>query len=344
MDEKELLKEIGQAEEQAKQELDSAATQEELEDWRVKYLGRKGRIHYWTSLLPGLAPETRPEIGRKINILKTDLTAWYEEKSQGTGTRELSENLSLPGKRQAAGSLHPLTRVTREMVGIFYNLGFGVVTGPEIETDYYNFEALNTPEGHPARDMWDTFYLDENRNILLRTHTSPVQIRVMQKTRPPFRVIAVGRCFRRDAPDASHSPVFHQMEGLMVDGDGDVRFSHLKGVLTYFVQRFFGPNVKARFAPSYFPFTEPSAEMSISCISCQGQGCPVCGQSGWLEILGCGMVHPQVFRNVGYDWQKVQGFAFGMGIERIAMLKYGISDIRHFLQNDVRFLEQLSEG
>jgi len=226
------------------------------------------------------------------------------------------------------------------MVGIFSSMGFGVALGPDIETDFNNFEALNMPPDHPARDVWDTFFLDRRTGILLRTHTSPVQVRVMQKMKPPLRVVAVGRCFRRDAFDASHSPVFHQMEGLMV-GDS-ISFAHLKGVLVHFVSQFFGPEVSVKFTPSYFPFTEPSAEVSISCVLCAGAGCPTCGQSGFLEILGAGMVHPQVFRNVGYDPRKVTGFAFGMGVERSAMIKYGISDIRHFTQNDLRVLRQFS--
>ncbi|HOL66619.1 MAG TPA: phenylalanine--tRNA ligase subunit alpha, partial [bacterium] len=257
-----------------------------------------------------------------------------------TGRPEKGQNLSFPGKEIFPGCLHPLTQTTRLMVNIFVRMGFGVYTGPDMETDYYNFEALNMPADHPARDMWDTFYLNEQHTRLLRTHTSPVQIRVMEKMKPPFRIVAVGRCFRRDPLDASHSPVFHQMEGLMVGSD--ISFSQLKGLLIYFCQELFGSETRVKFLPSYFPFTEPSAEVSISCVICKGTGCATCGRTGWLEILGCGMVHPRVFRAVGYDPETVTGFAFGMGIERIAMLRHGIADIRFFLQNDLRFIRQLS--
>jgi phenylalanyl-tRNA synthetase alpha chain len=217
-------------------------------------------------------------------------------------------------------------------------MGFGIAEGPEIETDYYNFTSLNTPEEHPARDIWDTFYIDKKNNILLRTHTSPVQVRIMEKYKPPLRIIAPGKCFRRDAFDSSHSPMFHQIEGLMVDKN--IKFIHLKGILSYFIHEFFKKEVKVVFSPSYFPFTEPSAEVSISCVICDGKGCSTCGNTGFLEILGCGMVHPNVFKNVGYDIENYTGFAFGMGVERLAMLKYGIDDIRHFYFNDLRFLEQ----
>ncbi len=341
MEAEKILAEITDIETRARREI-AAASPAELEAWRVAYLGRKGKVLALTSFLPSLAPADKPEIGRRVNQLKQTLTALYEEKTRHTEQSRRKENLSFPGKRPTPGYLHPLTRVTRELVEIFSALGFGVHTGPDVETDYYNFEALNMPEDHPAKDMWDTFYLDYGQKVLLRTHTSPVQIRFMKKNQPPFRIVAVGRCFRRDALDARHSPVFHQMEGLMVGQD--IQFAHLKGVLVHCMHRLFGKDVKVKFNPAYFPFTEPSAEVSISCIICGGKGCATCGQAGWLEILGAGMVHPQVFRNVGYDADGITGFAFGMGIERIAMLKYGIHDIRYFLQNDIRFIEQLGNG
>lgn len=340
MEAEKIIETINDIEKQSMQDMSIVQAEEELEIWRVKYLGRKGKLSEVTEFLPGLPVHLKPEAGKKINILKKTLLTLYEKQKKGvTDDKNVTKiNLSFPGMKQKTGLFHPLTVTTREMVDIFRKMGFGVVTGPEIETDYYNFGALNTPDDHPAKDMWDTFYLDEKNKILLRTHTSPVQIRVMEKTKPPFRIIAIGKCFRRDALDASHSPVFNQMEGLMVEKG--IKFSDLKGVLIYFLQQVFGKEVKVKFTPSYFPFTEPSAEVSISCIICKGKGCSTCGQSGWLEILGSGMVHPQVLKNVGYDTEKVTGFAFGMGIERIAMLKYGIKDIRYFYQNDIRFIEQ----
>jgi len=333
-----ITEEIKKIENEAKELLEKIKGKKELDEWKIKYIGRKSKISEFTSLLGKLPAENRHEIGKRVNSLKTFLLELFEEKNKDISTEKKKENLSFPGEKQKIGCLHPLTITIREMVKIFSSIGFGVVTGPEIETDYYNFEALNTPEDHPAKDLWDTFYLDEKNKILLRTHTSPVQIRIMEKLKPPFRVIAVGRCFRRDAIDSSHTPVFHQMEGLMVGED--IKFSDLKGVLIYFLQTLFGKNIKVKFSPSYFPFTEPSAEVSISCLICNGKGCSTCGQTGWLEILGSGMVHPQVFRNVGYQPDKIVGFAFGMGIERIAMLKYRIADIRYFYQNDIRFIQQ----
>lgn len=219
-------------------------------------------------------------------------------------------------------------------------MGFGVVTGPEIETDYYNFEALNIPDGHPSKDSGDTFYLNEKNKILLRTQTSSVQIRIMEKLSPPLRIVSIGKCFRRDDIDATHTPVFHQIEGLMVDKD--INFSHLKGILTHFITEMFGDSVKVKFTPSFFPFTEPSAEVSMSCNICKGKGCSTCHNEGYIEVLGCGMVHPQVFRNVGYSTEEFTGFAFGMGIERLAIIKYGITDIRHFYQNDIEVLKQFN--
>jgi len=244
-------------------------------------------------------------------------------------------DVTMPGRIRPAGALHPLTQGIREVTQIFVQMGFTVVEGPEIETDFYNFEALNTPPFHPARDVQDTFYI--SGNVLLRTHTSPVQVRVMEKQKPPVRIVSPGKVYRPDS-DVSHTPMFHQVEGLLVDRG--ISFGDLKGVLTYFVHQLFGQDVALRFRPSFFPFTEPSAEVDIRCVMCRGSGCRVCGQSGWLEILGSGMVDPEVFKSVGYDPEAVTGFAFGLGVERIAMLKYGISDIRMFFENDMRFLKQ----
>ncbi|MEE8179671.1 MAG: phenylalanine--tRNA ligase subunit alpha, partial [bacterium] len=245
-------------------------------------------------------------------------------------------DITLPGKKFSLGKKHPITLILDEIKNIFVSLGFRIVDGPEVETEYYNFEALNMDLHHPARDMWNTLYIKEG--VLLRTHTSPVQIRVMEKQSPPLAIIAPGRCYRRDAVDASHSPMFHQVEGLLVD-EG-VSFAHLKGVLTHFCHRMFGAETKVRFRPSFFPFTEPSVEVDIQCVICAGKGCSVCKQSGWLEILGAGMVNPRVFEFVKYDTKKYTGFAFGMGVERIAMLRYGIDDMRLFFENDRRFLKQ----
>lgn len=324
-------------------ELESIREENSLELWRIKYFGRKGVFASLTSGISKLEPSIKPVIGAKINSAKKQLTQAYEEKKnrllqnvqQLSGT---SMNLTIPGLKPEFGSLHPITLVTRQIVKIFQGLGFGVYTGPEIETDFYNFEALNMPADHPARDMWDTFYLDPEKRFLLRTHTSPVQIRVLEKIPVPLRIIAIGKTFRRDAFDASHSPVFHQVEGLMVGYD--ISFSNLKAVLSFFLRELFGSKIKIRFLPSYFPFTEPSAEISISCVICNGKGCQTCGISGWLEILGAGMVHPEVFRKAGLSDPKITGFAFGAGIDRIAMIKYKIDDIRLFSLNDVRFLKQ----
>lgn len=310
-----------------------------LEDLRISYLGRKGKIAELIKQIPALPAEERPVFGKKINILKQKLEQIFSEKK-----RELEEKTSpqkldstLPGIKLNTGTIHPITRVIEEICRIFEHIGFTVVEGPEIETDYYNFQALNIPPGHPARDSFATFYLPGD-NYLLRSQTSTVQIRIMEKVKPPLRVIAPGKVFRPDNLDASHSFMFHQIEGLVVDKE--TNFSHLKGTLSYFVRKFFGPDTKMRFRPHYFPFTEPSAEVDISCIICGGKGCSVCGRKGWLEILGSGLVHPNVLKEVGLDPAVYQGYAFGMGIERIAMLKYGIDDIRTFFNNDIRFLEQ----
>jgi len=328
--------------EDARNELEKITRKDELEYWRIKYFGRKGVFAILTSKIPELSQHLRPEAGRKINEAKNLLNELLQQKkiivefSQTYSDTGL--NYTLTGLKPDYGYFNPITLVSRDIVRIFQNLGFGVHTGPEIETDFYNFEALNMPEDHPARDMWDTFYLDAERKFLLRTHTSPVQIRVMEKLKIPFRIIAIGKTFRRDAFDASHSPVFHQVEGLMVGYD--ITFSNLKAVLIFFLRELFGSNVRVRFLPSYFPFTEPSAEISISCVICNGRGCQTCGFSGWIEILGAGMVHPEVFLKAGIKEKNITGFAFGAGIERIAMIKYRIDDIRQFYLNDIRFLTQ----
>ena len=283
-------------------------------------------------------------MGAAANEAKRDLEALLEARLAEARERERRQqralarpDLTLPGRRPARGVRHPLTQVRDEIVAVFAGLGFSVAEGPEIETDYYNFEALNLPPDHPARDMQDTFYF--SADTLLRTHTSPVQIRVMQAQRPPVRIIVPGRVYRRDA-DITHSPMFHQVEGLAVDRD--VSMADLKGTLELFARAMFGPGSRIRFRPSFFPFTEPSAEVDVLCFACAGRGCRVCKQSGWLEILGSGMVHPHVLRNVGYDPEEVTGWAFGMGIERVAMLKYGVDDIRLFFENDLRFLKQFA--
>lgn len=325
------------------EEISAIKDDDELEKWRIKYFGRKGIFAALTSKIPQMEQSLKPILGSKINLAKKQLTTLYEEKkkllaSTTSASQAGAFNLTIPGLPTEYGTLHPITLVSRQIVRIFQGLGFGIHTGPEIETDFYNFEALNTPADHPARDMWDTFYLDEQKKFLLRTHTSPVQVRVLQKMPVPLRIIAIGKTFRRDAFDASHSPVFHQVEGLMVGYD--ISFSNLKAVLTFFLKELFGHSIKVRFLPSYFPFTEPSAEISISCVICDGNGCQTCAYTGWLEILGAGMVHPEVFRKAGVNDENITGFAFGAGIDRIAMIKYKIDDIRHFFSNDMRFLKQ----
>ena len=315
-----------------------AASAAQAEEVRVRYLGRKGEL---TALLKGvsqLPAAERPGYGQRVNEAKSRLeealaARLAELKRVGVGARRL--DVTLPGRRGHLAGGHPISLVAQRIVEIFSRLGFEVRTGPEVETDYYNFEALNLPKDHPARDMQDTFYLSEE--IVLRTHTSPVQVRTMEAKRPPVRMICLGRTFRRDY-DATHSPMFHQCEGLLVDKG--VTFADLKGVLTYFVQEMFGRDIPVRFRPSFFPFTEPSAEMDMGCVICGAKGCRVCKDTGWLEILGSGMVDPAVFGFVGYDPEEFTGFAWGMGLERIAMLKYGINDLRLFFENDLRFLSQ----
>ncbi|HIJ81895.1 MAG TPA: phenylalanine--tRNA ligase subunit alpha [Desulfuromonadales bacterium] len=315
---------------------------EQIQEIRVRILGKKGEL---TALMKGLATldaAERPAIGQLVNSLRDEVEAALE--SAASSARESAKairlaseriDITLPGRRPAHGTKHPVTLVIEEVCEIFAGLGFSVAEGPEIEHDWYNFEALNFPPEHPARDMQDTFFVENN--MLLRTHTSPVQIRTMLKQKPPVRIIAPGTVYRCDS-DATHSPMFHQIEGLMVDER--VSFGDLKGILTVFTNQLFGQKTGVRLRPSFFPFTEPSAEVDIACVICSGKGCRVCKNSGWLEILGAGMVDPEVYRHVNYDADSVSGFAFGMGIERIAMLKYGISDMRLLFENDVRFLRQ----
>ncbi|MBI5144067.1 MAG: phenylalanine--tRNA ligase subunit alpha [Candidatus Omnitrophica bacterium] len=340
----EKLKEIEQG---ALKEIESSADKDSLEKIRIKYLGRNGILTEIFKNIGKLPPEERPEIGKLINIVKGNVTKRLDEKLKSAAVlgEEKKEKIdvTLPGISSRLGRVHPVTKTIYEICEIFISLGFRVVEGPEIETEYYNFEALNIPLEHPSRDAFDTFYLDQK--YLLRSHTSPVQARFMEKNSPPFSIVVPGKVFRPDATDASHSFMFHQVEGLAVSEN--IRFSDLKGALTIFAKQIFGEHTKMRFRPSFFPFTEPSAEVDISCIICRsqksevrGQKCSVCGGKGWLEILGAGMVNPKVFKAVGYSPERYTGFAFGMGVERIAMLKYGIDDIRLFFENDVRFLRQ----
>ncbi|WP_110956479.1 phenylalanine--tRNA ligase subunit alpha [Anaerosinus massiliensis] len=316
----------------------------ELNELRVKYLGKKGSLTTILRGLGSLSPEERPRIGQMVNEVRAELEAVLTEKNEYLKKQELTKRLAnekidvtLPGRIQPIGHKHPLTLTLNRMKTIFMNMGFTVAEGPEVEQDHFNFEALNLPKDHPARDMQDSFYITEE--ILLRTHTSPVQARTMQANEPnsPIRIIAPGKVYRRDY-DATHSPMFTQVEGLVVDKD--ISFSDLKGMLELFIHQIFDEKVGVRFRPSFFPFTEPSAEVDISCVMCKGKGCRVCKGTGWLEILGSGMVHPRVLEMSGYDPKQVSGFAFGMGVERIAMLLYGIDDLRLFYDNDLRFLRQ----
>ncbi|RKQ61585.1 phenylalanyl-tRNA synthetase alpha subunit [Thermovibrio guaymasensis] len=333
---------IDKLKEEFTDKLKNVSNLEELEQLRVEYIGRKGKVTELLKKIPSLPPEERKEFGKACNQLKREIETLIKEKGKELKEKGKAEKLrkeridiTLPGRKRGLGALHPVTRTLKEIVRIFTSMGFSIAEGPEIETDFYNFEALNIPKGHPAREMQDTFYISED--VVLRTHTSPVQIRVMEKNSPPIQIIAPGKVYRKDA-DVTHTPMFHQVEGLMVDQK--VTFADLKGVLEVFLREVFGSDTKVRFRPSYFPFTEPSAEVDIGCVICGGKGCKVCKGTGWLEILGCGMVDPAVFKAVGINPEVYQGFAFGMGVERIAMLKYGIDDLRLFFENDVRFLRQ----
>jgi phenylalanyl-tRNA synthetase alpha chain len=326
----------------ALQELVTATDLMQLDAVRVHYLGKKGVFTAHMKTLGSLDPEQRREVGAVINQAKDQFQAAHDSKKTELEQAALAERLAseridvtLAGRGQTVASLHPVTTTLRRIAKIFGSVGFKIEEGPEIEQDYYNFTALNIPEHHPARAMHDTFYFDAHR--VLRTHTSPVQIRVMESQTPPLKVIAPGRVYRCDS-DLTHTPMFHQVEGFLVDTD--VSFADLKGVIYEFLQAFFEKNSQVRFRPSYFPFTEPSAEVDIECVICDGNGCRVCGQSGWLEVMGCGMIHPEVFKAVNIDSERYSGFAFGMGVERLAMLRYGINDLRLFFENDAKFLQQ----
>ncbi len=329
--------------ERALSSIESARSAEALEEVRVKILGRKGELTSLLRQMKQIDPDDRPAFGAMVNAARDRLQQELERRVQAMEARERARKLELdtidvtmPGRIRPAGALHPLTQGIREVTQIFVQMGFTVVEGPEIETDFYNFEALNTPPFHPARDVQDTFYV--NDSVLLRTQTSPMQVRQMERQAPPVRVVVPGKVYRRDPMDATHSPVFHQIEGLLVDKD--VTFADLAGTLTQFARSFYGKDRKVRFRPHYFPFTEPSAEMDVSCALCGGQGCRVCKYEGWIEILGSGMVHPNVLRAVGYDPEELTGFAFGLGVERIVMLRYGFDDMRLLYENDLRFLGQ----
>ena len=339
------MQDLEQLTSEAESAIESADSLSDLDQLRVQYLGKKGKL---TELLKGLGKlpaEERPQAGQEINKSKQALNKRIDERRlklerEQVAARLVAEtvDVTLPGRRQSQGGLHPVTRTVQRISALWNQLGFTVAEGPEVEDDYHNFEALNIPAHHPARAMHDTFYFDAHK--LLRTHTSPVQIRVMENEAPPLRVIAPGRVYRCDS-DLTHSPMFHQVEGLVVDEQ--VTFADLKGALDQFLQAFFEQeDLKTRFRPSYFPFTEPSAEVDIQCVMCGGEGCRVCSHTGWLEVMGCGMVHPEVFRHVGIDTEKYAGYAFGLGVERLAMLRYGVNDLRLFFENDLRFLRQFS--
>ena len=344
-----MIDQVQDIKDKALQELESASSPDQLEQWRISYLGRKGALTQVLRGLGKLPPEERRSAGGAANQVKSELESALERREEDFKRTALDAQLgeaidvTLPGYRVPLGRLHPTTQIMREVCEAFSNMGFQVVEGPEVEWDYYNFEALNIPQGHPAREMFDTFWIDYvnaegQRSMLMRTHTSPMQIRVMEETRPPVRVVVPGRVYRYEATDASHESAFFQCEGLAVDKG--ITLADMKGTLYEFVRQVFGTDRKVRFRCDYFPFVEPGAEMAIDCISCGGRGCRVCGQSGWVEIMGAGMVHPKVLERVDYDPSIYTGFAFGIGLERIAMLKYGIDDVRLFYANDIRFLRQ----
>jgi len=340
-----MQNELNQLVSDAEKAINNAADLKALDDIRVTYLGKKGAITERMKSLGKLPKEEKPAAGQAINVAKQAVQKSLEARKETLNNAELEAKLAsetidvtLPGRGQQAGGLHPVTRTMERIEELFSQMGFEVATGPEIEDEFHNFEALNIPETHPARAMHDTFYFPDGR--LLRTHTSPVQVRTMKEKAPPLRVIAPGRVYRCDS-DITHTPMFHQVEGLMVDEN--VSFTDLKAILIDFLQKFFEQDdLSVRFRPSYFPFTEPSAEADIECVMCGGEGCRVCSHTGWLEVLGCGMVHPNVFKSVNIDNEKYIGFAFGMGVERLAMLRYGVNDLRLFFENDLRFLKQFN--
>lgn len=319
--------------------LEKAQSADEIQTLSTQYLGRKGLITGYLRNISQLPKQERPMAGKRANQARVSVEEAVQKAldriTADSSTAEDTLDVSLPGRAAFKGARHPVSQIQQKICDIFVRLGFEVAEGPEVESDYYNFEALNFPKNHPARDMQDTFFVSDD--IVLRTHTSPLQIRIMEKTTPPVRVVMPGKVFRCDS-DLTHTPMFHQVEGLLVDTD--ISFGDLKGILTTFVHQMFDKKTSLRFRPSFFPFTEPSAEVDILCVMCRGKGCRVCSQTGWLEVLGSGMVHPALFENVGYPPGKYTGFAFGMGVERMAMLKYGIDDIRKFFENDIRFLQQ----
>ena len=346
----ELRKDLENLQAEAIAQIQNSADATQLEQTRVHFLGRKGRLTTILRQLATLTPEDRPIIGALANQVKETIEegivarrAAFESIPSDEILAKDQIDVTLPGRRPSLGRLHPITQIIRRICEVFSEMGFAVMEGPEVEWDYYNFEALNIPEDHPARDMWDTFWIDPGstdvaRPMLLRTHTSPMQIRIMEQTRPPIRVIVPGKCYRYEAVDASHESQFDQIEGLAVDEQ--ITFADLKGTLHTFARHLFGKDRKVRFRCDYFPFVEPGVDMSIDCFLCKGVGCRLCKESGWLEILGAGMVHPGVLDRVGYDPSRYSGFAFGLGPARVAMLKYGIEDIRFFHGNDLRFLRQ----
>ncbi|MEJ2056769.1 MAG: phenylalanine--tRNA ligase subunit alpha [Desulfofustis sp.] len=318
--------------------LDQVSDPAQLEAFRIAYLGRNSKLSVLMKQLGSATKEDRPRLGKLANTLRTDLERLFAEKNSDLAAqqdRTDAPDLSQPGRRSGNGTLHPVTQIMEEICHIFASMGFSIAEGPDIELDYYNFEALNIPEHHPARDMHDTFYIGDT--VLLRTHTSPMQARIMEKQPPPLRLIAPGKVYRCDS-DITHTPMFQQVEGFLVDRN--ISFADLKGVLTVFLRKVFDKELAVRFRPSFFPFTEPSAEVDIGCVMCNGDGCRVCKRTGWIEILGSGMIDPEVFKMVDYDPEIYSGFAFGLGVERIAMLKYGIDDIRLFYENDLRFISQ----
>ncbi len=341
-----MLNKLKEISEQARQAINSVQTIQQIRDLQTRFLGRKSFLANASQSIASLAPEQRPLAGKTLNSVKKEIFSLLEEKQKSLQKQEQGIDISLPGFPVEIAGSHPLTNVINEICRVFEDLGFEVQQGSEIETEKYNFQALNIPLDHPSRDAFDTFYLQlpadrTQGRYLLRSHTSPSQIRIMEKRKPPLAVVVPGKVYRPDNVDASHSFMFHQIEGFAVDRE--INFSHLKGVLVEFGRRVFSADTRLRFRPHFFPFTEPSAEVDISCLLCSGKGCPVCKHSGWLEILGCGMIHPNVLRAVKINPAKFQGFAFGMGVERIAMLKYGISDIRLFFSNHKKFLRQFYE-
>lgn len=338
-----MKEQLEKIKESADKALNSANTKEEIEALRIKFLGKKGELTAILKQMGKLSAEERPKVGQLANKVRSVIEEEITDRTKQLEAAKLQQKLvdekidvTMPGNCKSLGSKHPMTIVLQEVKDIFVGMGFEIVDGPEVEYDYYNFEALNMPKDHPARDTQDTFYITEN--IVLRTQTSPVQVRVMENQKPPIRIISPGRVYRSDAIDATHSPLFHQLEGLVVDKG--ITFADLKGTLETFVKRLYGEDSVVRFRPHHFPFTEPSAEVDVQCFNCHGKGCRLCKGEGWIEILGCGMVHPKVLQNCGIDPEVYSGFALGMGLERVAMRRYGIDDMRLFFENDVRFLDQ----